>query len=1423
MVVALAVGVQAPIPRLQVRTEANLMLGIAGSAVDYFQLQPSSSLTIPLLMTAPAVGDSGTVRLAVIVYGEGDQIAWEKTLELNVVAAPEGNYASPYSRTEIGAARLYRRAEADPAFRGEYQRAIAELSTGRRVVDFSSATIQGVSPGPEKPTENLTIPGRFQWRDIVKGADAKHSKGTGGLYPCMGLKVEAYDKADATKRVLATATTANDGTYSLSIARNAVDATASAFTLVVRIQASATKFAIRTPTVAGSAIYAYEVEATGITDQRSFDAQAGKLQVIFEGTSADAATRQQERVWAIYSCMYFLQTVVLKTSSIVSTPSWTVRFPGTSLTVSDYRSAAVELGILVEDYADFDVMAHEFGHLLQDKQALLTNQTGGMHTLQSDLIVTNGKDAGSRLAWSEGMATALGLLMQVEGRATPAMGPRFGDLNYDDFEDSSISHSVENDEGVNPNSEGNEVVVARILFDYADNLNSGETFDVSTKGFGGLIAQLKSARAARLEDFWKSAAGTGLFGFFGDNSTTNITSISQVVLNQLAPIFAYNGVAPLPISPKGAKEIPAAGDTIPFRWKGNINTVYGGQSYRVLFLDTTGNVVASSAVFTRTEADVTANVPRTLLNTARAAVGTSGVLLWTVAGIDSAAPLTGAYVGPPLSLEESARIIFVIDDTGSMGPEIAGVRDGLLNVIAQLAGSGTRSTLQLITFKDVVTVRAPSSDLSVIQRQVAGLTASGGGDTPESSVEALWEAARIIKSSGLGGTVFLATDAPPHAGFSIPATISALRAAGARVNVILTGSGFSKPTDDPLPEQTGEPTKANGDESSYVSPLTAIELAALIPDADFTGSVDAFGDIAAGTGGTLVTLPKTDTARIAAAVQNLTLSGLLGGVVQVLPRSAPAGARLQLVIQGQNTNFDSRTSVSFSRGLTVNGVVVSSPVELVVDVTLASTATTGAVSVTATTGTELAQGANIFQIDAPSTVARLLSLVPSVIVRGTEATFRIRGYNTNFSSTSVVAIDGRNVTAKSTRSISATELEVVLEATLLADRTFRSLTVGTLGLGQALRVASSDVAAVGVVSAVAPGEIPAGSTTSVTLVGSGVAWDSTSVVLVSGTDVTAGSVTVVSPTEINVRLTVATAATPGFRDVFVRNGETTVAGLQLLKVAASTARLINLSTRGVVPVGGALTPGFVIKGSGSKQLVIRGVGPALTAFGVTTALSDPRLDLFVQGATSPMLSNDNWGGSTVLTGAFAAVGAFPLNSASRDAAVQVSLSAAGLSGYSARLTSVVTTESGVALTETYDSDSLTSPIRLVNLSTLGFVGTGDNVLTVGFVVRGAGGKQLLIRAVGPGLAQFGVGSLLADPQLTVFPAGQSTSITSNNDWGGTAALKTAFGLAGAFVIADASRDAAVVVNLQPGGYTVIVSGVGGTTGSALVEVYDLDP
>jgi hypothetical protein len=162
-------------------------------------------------------------------------------------------------------------------------------------------------------------------------------------------------------------------------------------------------------------------------------------------------------------------------------------------------------------------------------------------------------------------------------------------------------------------------------------------------------------------------------------------------------------------------------------------------------------------------------------------------------------------------------------------------------------------------------------------------------------------------------------------------------------------------------------------------------------------------------------------------------------------------------------------------------------------------------------------------------------------------------------------------------------------------------------------------------------------------------------------------------------------------------------------------------------------------------------------------------------------------------------------------------------GYSVRITASGAGTSGVALAEVYDADSSASTVRLGNVSTLGFVGTAENALTPGFVISGTAPKRLLIRAVGPGLATFGLGSLLADPEFSVFPASSSVAVATSNDWGGNAELRAAFTGAGAFALADTSRDAAVLVTLPPGGYTVVTSGVGNTTGTALVEIYDLDP
>jgi hypothetical protein len=250
----------------------------------------------------------------------------------------------------------------------------------------------------------------------------------------------------------------------------------------------------------------------------------------------------------------------------------------------------------------------------------------------------------------------------------------------------------------------------------------------------------------------------------------------------------------------------------------------------------------------------------------------------------------------------------------------------------------------------------------------------------------------------------------------------------------------------------------------------------------------------------------------------------------------------------------------------------------------------------------------------------------------------------------------------------------------------------------------------------------------------------------------------------------------------------------------------------------------VLQGTASKSLVIRAVGPTLGAFGVGGTLADPVLDVIPLGSSIAAASNDNWGGTSALSTAFSRVGAFALaEPTSNDASVAMSLGAVGASGYTVRITSKNAAVAGIALAEVYDEDPAGSAVRLINVSTSGFVGTGDQALVPGFVIGGAAPKQVLIRAVGPGLEQFGVTGVLANPQLSLVPLGRDFTVTANDNWGGTIALQNAFNQAGAFALPTGSADAAVVLRLPPGGYTVIVSGVGATTGTALVEIYDLDP
>jgi sugar lactone lactonase YvrE len=274
---------------------------------------------------------------------------------------------------------------------------------------------------------------------------------------------------------------------------------------------------------------------------------------------------------------------------------------------------------------------------------------------------------------------------------------------------------------------------------------------------------------------------------------------------------------------------------------------------------------------------------------------------------------------------------------------------------------------------------------------------------------------------------------------------------------------------------------------------------------------------------------------------------------------------------------------------------------------------------------------------------------------------------------------------------------------------------------------------------------------------------------------------------------------------------------------AITSRLVNLSIlTEISSAGDSFTMGYVTGGagtSGSKSILIRAAGPTLGAppFGIPGSLADPKLELFA--GTTKTTENDNWGGSATLSNAFASVGAFAyVNPGSLDAASVATIGA----GDNSVKVSATGSGTGTVIAELYDTASFasmtTATPRLVNVSVLKHLGTR---LTAGFVIDGTGPKRVLIRAVGPtiGAAPFNVPGAVADPQLTLFSG--ETSIGANDNWAGTAELTAAFSQVGAFPLPATSRDAALLATLSPGNYTVQVSGVGGTSGVAIVEVYEV--
>ena len=236
--------------------------------------------------------------------------------------------------------------------------------------------------------------------------------------------------------------------------------------------------------------------------------------------------------------------------------------------------------------------------------------------------------------------------------------------------------------------------------------------------------------------------------------------------------------------------------------------------------------------------------------------------------------------------------------------------------------------------------------------------------------------------------------------------------------------------------------------------------------------------------------------------------------------------------------------------------------------------------------------------------------------------------------------------------------------------------------------------------------------------------------------------------------------------------------------------------------------GFIITGNAPKKVVIRGLGPSLSNFGISNVLADPFLQLRASNG-SLVQQNDNWKDDQRPE----IEGTLYQPSNDLEAVIVVTLNPGA---YTALLTGKGGT-TGIGTVEIYDAN-LAANSQLANISTRGFVQNGNSVMIGGFSLGGGtGATDMAIRALGPSLGSFGLANVMADPTLEVHNA-NGTIMVSNDDWlddGVSAAKLATKGLA----LPNNKESGIYMSSVPPNQFTAVVVGKNGGIGIALVEVY----
>jgi len=372
---------------------------------------------------------------------------------------------------------------------------------------------------------------------------------------------------------------------------------------------------------------------------------------------------------------------------------------------------------------------------------------------------------------------------------------------------------------------------------------------------------------------------------------------------------------------------------------------------------------------------------------------------------------------PPIPVGD-ADLMFVIDDTGSMGEELGQIAASISEFISVYGQTGPN--VGLVTFKDNVTNRitnnsgalAATNNMSWLLngygsyvKGIKQLNADLGADCPEASLEALDYAKDQVK---IGGRMILVTDASPHTGaVDIDKLITDLLSKGIRVDIILSG-------DECIGRCGGVST---GD--------------------DIVSAIEIFSRIAKETGGLFATPfevndgSNSGTTRYRKVALNMMRSTVSPTVTMVMPNFIPQGVTLDLTILSANTSFNANSEVSFGDDIKVNSVEVLSSTKMRVNVTVPESIGTGFRDINVVTQqgedtSENAQGLGVLEIVAASDQPSILSVTPESVSRNGTATIKVIGMNTNFGSGTNLSFGDSGITVQSLTANSKTALTAII-------------------------------------------------------------------------------------------------------------------------------------------------------------------------------------------------------------------------------------------------------------------------------------------------------------------------------------------------------------------------------------------------------------